>query len=112
MLAISETQLKKLSDHMRHQFEQRMISYLKNRHPDNIQNLSEEDITNVVKNRTKSAESYGIVYENDIRRFIEYFVINGTHPDDENENIESVLQCNNIDGTTKMDRIDDLELHM
>lgn len=98
--------------HLRGQFEQRIVKHLRKKFPVRTQALSDEKIQGVVQTGIKDAESHGIEYENDIRRFIEYLVIYGTQLSTRKETqwIANVLQQDELGGTVKMDRIDDLEL--
>ncbi len=112
MLSIRQEQMDILSDYMRDQFEQRMIKHLRLKFPERTKDLPDERIRIVVQNSTKKAESYGIEYEDDIRRFIEYFAIYGTRLDirEETQWIGDILRRRDLDGTAKMDLIDSSEL--
>ena len=112
MLKISDEQMQHFGTLLRGQFEQRIVKHLRKKFPARTQALSDEKIQGVVQTGIKDAESYGIEYENDIRRFIEYLVIYSTQQSTRKETqwIANVLQQDELDGTAKMDRIDDLEL--
>lgn len=112
MLVIRQEQMNVLSAYMRDRFEQRMVDYLRAKFPDRTQDLPDERIRVVVQNSTKKAESYGIEYEDDIQRFIEYLVIYGTRLDtrEETQWIGDILRRDDLTGTAKMDLIDSREL--
>lgn len=112
MLVIRREQMDVLSAYMRAQFEQRMVNHLRAKFPERTQDLPDERIRSVVQNSTKKAESYGIEYEDDIRRFIEYLVIYGVRLDTREETwwIGDVLRRNDLNGAAKMDLIDHREL--
>jgi len=96
---------------MRGQFESRMVGHIKNTFPDRIKNVSDEKIRTVIQESSKKAESFGIEYEDDIRRFIEYLVIYGTQLDIKEDIrwLGEILRREDLNGTEKMDMIDDLE---
>ena len=112
MLIIRKEQMEALRTSMSRRFEQRMLEHIKNIFPDRIKQVSDEKIRTVIQNSINKAESYSIVYEDDIRRFIEYLIIYGTQLDTKPETrwIGEILQRADLTGTAKMDRIDDYEL--
>lgn len=112
MLVIRQEQMDVLSAYMRAQFEQRMIQHLRAKFPERTQDLPDERIRLVVQNSMKKAQSYGVEYEDDIRRFIEYLVIYGTRLDTREETrwIGDILRRDDLNGTAKMDLIDSREL--
>ncbi len=112
MLTIRPEQMQAMGAHTRAQFEQRIIKYLRKKFPARTQDQSDQKIQFVVQAGIKDAESHGIEFENDIRRYIEYLVIYGTRLDERKQTqwIANVLQQAELDGTTKMDRIDEMEL--
>ena len=114
MLIIRKEQMDALGAHMRARFESRMIEHIRNNFPDRTNNVSNEDIRTVMQYGTKKAEYYGIEYEGDIRRFIEYLVIYGTQLDAKEETrwMVDILRRDDLDGTSKMDSIDNCELQL
>lgn len=114
MLTIRKEQMDVLSNYMRSRFEQRMVEHLREKFPDRTSDLADEKIRVVVQNSIKKAESYGIEYEDDIRRFIEYLVIYGTQLDvrEQTRWIGDILRRNDLDGAAKMDLIDIRELQV
>jgi hypothetical protein len=114
MLVIRQEQMDVLSVYMRAQFEQQMVKHLREKFPERTQDLPDERIRMVVQSSIKKAERYGIEYEDDIRRFIEYLVIYGTRLDtrEDTQWLGDVLRRNDLDGTAKMDLIDQRELQV
>ncbi len=112
MLSIRKEQMEVFNTYMRGQFEQRMVKHLRATFPNRTKDLPDDRIHTVVQNSIKKAESYGIEYEDDIRRFIEYLVIYGTRLDtrEETQWIGDILRRHDLDGTAKMDLIDSREL--
>jgi len=114
MLIIRDEQMDVLRAHMRRQYEQRIVKHLREKFPDRTKDLPDKRIRDAVQNSMKKAESYGLEYEDDIRRFIEYLVIYGTKFDTQEETrwIGDILQRNDLDGTAKMDMIDNCEIEV
>jgi len=112
MLVIRTEQVDVLSASMRIKFEQRVIEHLRAVFPDKTKHLPDEKIHSVVRDSIRKAESYGVEYEDDIRRFIEYMVIYGTQLDvrEQTQWVGDILRRSDLDGTAKMDLIDTREL--
>jgi hypothetical protein len=112
MLTIREEQMQALSGLVLEQYERRMVEHLRATFPDRTKNLQDDRIRAAVQSCVKNANDHGIVYEDDIRRFIEYVVIYGTALDARAETrwIGDILRRDDLDGTAKMDLIDSLEL--
>ncbi|CDH44861.1 hypothetical protein [Candidatus Contendibacter odensensis] len=112
MLSIRKEQMEVLSGYMREQFEWRMVKHLREKFPDRTKDLADDKIRVVVQSSMKKAEGYGIEYEDDIRRFLEYLVIYGTRLDvrEETQWIGDILRRNDLTGTAKMNLIDSREL--
>lgn len=112
MLRIRKEQMDVFRAYMRGQFEQRLVKHLREKFPDRTKDFPDESLRVVVQNSVKKAESYGIEYENDLRRFIEYWMIYGNQMDIQEETrwIGDTLRRHDLDGTAKMDLIDSREL--
>ena len=108
MLILRKEQMNVLRAYMSEQFEQRMTNHIRETFPDRIKDIPDERIRVVVQNSMKKAESFGIEYEDDIRRFIEFLIIYGIQLDvrQETQWIGDILRRNDLDGTAKMDLID------
>ncbi len=103
-----------LSAAMIRQFEQYMIGHLRENFPDQTQDVSDEKIRTVIQYGIKKAESFGIEYEYDIQRFMEYMVIYGRELDTKEDTrwLGDILRRDDLDGTAKMDEIDDYDLQL
>ncbi len=114
MLILRKEQIDALKAAMRRRFEIRMVEHIRQTFPDHTKNVSDEKIHYAVQEITRKAEGFGIEFEDDIRRFIEYIVIYGTQLDVKEETLwmANILRCDNLNGTTKMDMIDDYELQL
>lgn len=112
MLSIRKEQMEVLSAYMCEQFEWRMVKHLREVFPDRTKDLPDEKIRIVVQDSIRKAQSYGIEYEDDIRRFIEYLVIYGSRLDTREETrwIGDILRRDDLNGTAKMNLIDGREL--
>lgn len=114
MLSICKKQMEIFSNTMLKRFEYRLLEHLRERFPEQTKDLPDEKILFVVQTGMKKAETFGIIYEDDIRRFIEYLVIYGTRLDirEDFQWIGDILHRDDLNGTAKMDRIDTLELQV
>lgn len=114
MLSIRKEQMETLSAYMREQFEWRMVLHLREIFSERTKDLSDDRIRIVVQDGIRKAECYRIEYEDDIRRFIEYFVTYGTRLDvrEETQWIGDILRRDDLSGTTKMNLIDSRELEV
>jgi hypothetical protein len=112
MLTIRKEQMDVFSAYSCEQFEWRMIKHLREVFHDRTKDLPDEKIRIVIQDSIRKAESYGIEYEDDIRRFIEYLVIYGSRLDTREETrwIGDILRRDDLNGTAKMNLIDGREL--
>ncbi len=112
MLIIRKEQMDLFRAAMRKRFETRMVEHIRQTFPERTRDVSDERIYNAVQESMRKAESFGIELEDDIRRFIEYLVIYGTQLDIKEDIrwLGEILRREDLNGTEKMDMIDDLEL--
>jgi len=75
MFVISQRQLDAFSLSMRHQFETRMVDHLRSGFPDNTYQMDERTLSTLVVSGLVRAESYGIEFEWDLQRFLEYMMV-------------------------------------
>ncbi|MFW6161639.1 MAG: hypothetical protein ACODAJ_02665 [Planctomycetota bacterium] len=106
MLRIRREQMAALSEHMARQFEQRMVAHLRQRFPQQTQDLDEPALHAQVHEGIERAKGYGITQEDDVRRFLEYQALLGADFDTSRPWAASVLSDDSLAGTEKMDRID------
>lgn len=112
MLRIEPHQMALFRGEATRRFEERMTAHLRQRFPERTTSLPDERIVMAVREGRLRAESYEIVLEDDIRRFLEYFVTYGTQLDtaDDARWISDILRRADLSGTQKMDVIDSREL--
>jgi hypothetical protein len=100
------------SDYMRHQFEGRMTHHLRARFPDETRAFDEHSLHEVVIWGIRRAEGYGIDFEDDIRRYLEYMMVLSR---DFDTNLQTawagdILRRRDVDGARKMTEIDNVYL--
>jgi hypothetical protein len=84
-----------------------MIAHLKNTFPEKVGILDDEKIRQLVQSGMKRAESYDVIYENDIQPYLEYMVIYGPEFDSDPATAWAgdILRIENLHGSIKMQRI-------
>jgi sorbitol-specific phosphotransferase system component IIA len=114
MLIIREEQMSALSQAMLKQFEDRMVVHLSNNFPDETREISEVELRALIQEGIEQAEQYQITLEDDVRRYLEFMVMYG-HKFETNHDTAwagEILYSKELDGTAKMDLIDERELEM
>ena len=106
MLTIRAEQMRAFGEAMRRDFETRMVAYLRGKFKAQTARYSGEQLVAVVREGIASADPYGITIEKDVSRFIEYSVLYGADFHTRLGWVATVLQTRGINGTQKMDRID------
>lgn len=114
MLTITEEQISSLSQAPLKQFEQDMFIYLSENFPEDTKDKSKQELQTLIHNGIEQAEKYQIEFEDDIRRYLEFIVM---YAEDFDKNPDTAwahktLHSEKLDGTEKMDLIDELELEM
>ena len=91
-----------------------MVGHIRQAFPDRINDASDTLIVNFVRECSKKAERFGIEYEEDIRRFIEYSILYGVQFDTntQTEWLGNILRQSDLDGTTRMNMIDEMDLQL
>src|SRR5438067_2425975 len=112
MLQIRPQQMKTLSQRMLDDFVEEMVTHLIAIYPADTSKKTLDGLRAFVIGGISEAEEYGIIYQPDIRRFLEFITPRGS---DWEERVESswaltLLRDQHLSGTAKMDRIDDQEL--
>ena len=92
-------------------FVARMVKHLRGDFPAQCeaQQLQEEDLDSFVRQGMTDAKQYGVVYEDDIRLYIECRVLLSPKFDRDKKNYPwagEILRRDDIDGTAKMNEID------
>jgi hypothetical protein len=108
MLVIRDEQMEALRQYMLRSFQNRMVSHLRTDFPEETSEMSDEELQTLVQTGMDKAESYGIVYEDDIQRFLDYMLIHGPDfdQDDSHPEVQAILRDEEMDGEEKMDEID------
>jgi hypothetical protein len=114
MLKVRKEQMETFRMQMQARFVLRMVDYLRVTFPAQTKNLTDDHLRETVQQGERKAQDYGVVYEDDIRRFLGYVVVYGltldSHP--QTQWIADILHRHDIDGTVKMDFLDDYELRV
>ena len=113
-MTISKGQMDALGAYTRKQFEQRLAEYIQDKFPGKTKDSTIDEIMILVRKSIEKAEYYGIDHEDDIRRFIEYIMIYGSHMDTDEKSrwIGDILRQMDLGGALKMDLLDRRELQM
>ncbi|WP_069472304.1 hypothetical protein [Candidatus Marithrix sp. Canyon 246] len=114
MLTIREEQMDVFSQAMLKPFENSMVVHLNNNFPDETREISEGELRVLIQKGIKQAEQYQITLEDDVRRYLEFMVMYDQNFET-NPNTawaSEILHAKELDGTTKMDVIDERELEM
>ena len=114
MLIMTEEQMSNLSQVPIKQFEQDMFIYLTDNFPEDIKNKSKQELQTLIHNGIEQAEQYQIEYEDDVRRYLEFIVMYAEDFDKNHDTAwaHKILHSEELDGTEKMDLIDELELEI
>ena len=97
-----------LSEHMGRQFEDRMVKHLRATFPEQTLPFDDNGLRNLIVGGIKRAEGYGIVFEDDIQRYLEYMMVL-SQDFDTNPHTSwagDILRGGDTDGAQKMTRID------
>ena len=111
-LIIRKKQKEALSKYMLKEFEDRMVVHLKTTFPNQTKDMPEPDLRGMIQVGVDKAKGYDIAIEEDVQQYLEYMVSYGADFD-ANPKMSwagDILRTKNLDGTTKMDRIDEYEL--
>lgn len=114
MLVIRPEQVEVLSQYMLKQFENRMFIHLNKNFPDETQKMSKKELYALIQEGLKQAKQYEVTLENDIRRYLELMVMYGYHLETNPDmaRVSEILNIKQLDGTAKMDLIDERELEI
>lgn len=114
MLAIREEQFSAFNQTRLKQFEDRMFAYLNSNFSEYTREMSEKVLRMLIQDGINTSAGYHITLDYDIQRYLEFMVMYG-HDFDRLHEITllgKVLRDNTLDGTAKMDLIDEYELDM
>ncbi|MEZ5582695.1 MAG: hypothetical protein R3F37_07930 [Candidatus Competibacteraceae bacterium] len=112
MLIIRREQMDRLGQQMEKVFAKRMVTYLRDAYPERTQKVDDERLAEVVQHGIEKAQSHNVEYEDDIRRFLDYMMLYGPKMDSQSSTswIGNILRRADLDGTEKMDLLDECEL--
>ncbi|WP_418315617.1 hypothetical protein [Piscinibacter sakaiensis] len=114
MLSITATQMRQLGTSSRDRFIRSMAAHLRDKFGERASSVPDERLHEQIGLAIKHAKTFGIEYEDDLRRYLEYMAIYGA-PLEQSQKapwIGKILQDEALTGTRKMDLIGDYELHL
>ena len=106
MLVIRKEQMEAMEEYMLRSLKKRMVSHLRANYPEETAEMSDDELDLLVKSGIDKAESYDIIEDDDVRRFLEFMVINGENFDKEDPEAEDILTDDEMDSDEKMDELD------
>jgi len=114
MLTIRKEQMDAFSQAMLKQFENQMVIHLNSNFPNETKEISEGELRTFIQEGIEQAEQYQITLEDDVRRYLEFIVMYGQNFDTNPDTAWTceILHTKELDGTAKMDLIDERELEM
>ena len=114
MLKVRKEQVDAFRRQLHTRFVQRMVAYLRTTFPAQTKSLTDDHLRDTVQQGESKAQDYGIIYEDDIRHFLGYVVVYGLTLDSQPQTqwIADILHRQDIDGTVKLDFLDDYELRV
>src|SRR5712671_4670332 len=105
MLMIRKEQMRAFEENLLRQFEWQMVRYLRSSFAAQVGPMSDEELSFFIRRGITKSEQYGIANSGDISRYVGYMVTYG--PDfDTAPWAANILSTPRINGTQKMDRID------
>ena len=112
MLNISQAQMGQFGAYARERFVVGMVRHLRQKFPDRAAGVSDDTLRALVHSGIRQAEAHDVVFEDDIRRFLEYLVIYGSPLDERPQApwLGRILHRDDIDGAAKLDLIGEHEL--
>jgi hypothetical protein len=110
MLTIRAEQMKALGEARQRQFEAQMLRYIRGAWTGQVEGMTDREILGLIRQGIAESERYGVVNGGDVARYIGYMVAYGADFDRTQPWAAEVLNSGEMNGTQKMDRIDDYEL--
>jgi len=108
MLTIRKEQMDVLEKYMIDVFNNKMVSHLRHTYPEETSTIPDERLSAMVKSGSEKAESYGIVEDDDIQRFLGYMLMYGSDFDTDSAHpeVQKILRDARLDGEEKIDVIE------
>lgn len=109
MLVIRKEQMAVFEAHMREGFKRRMAGHLTAAFPGPAGAMTADEMGSVIEVGIERAAGYGITREGHVQRFLEYMFTHGPNFDTDPETswAGEVLKMTDVDGSVKMDWIDE-----
>lgn len=114
MLIIRNEQLDILKKYMLDQFEDRMLVHLRTNFPENTKKLDDSYLREMIQFGIDRSKKYDVIAENDIRQYLEYMIMYSPNFDQIPETTWAgeILKDNNLNGSEKMRKIDNVSLFL
>lgn len=111
MLRITQAQMDLMSASMHERFERAMAAHARATFPAQTAQASEAQLLDAIRFVVQQGQGYGILFQDDLRRFMELFFSHGPHflSDARFAPLLTALQREDVDGTQKMDEVDRVE---
>jgi hypothetical protein len=108
MLSISRVQMRQLGAVSRDRFIRRMAVHLRSKFKARAAAIPDDRLRAQIEQGMAEAKGHGVVYEDDIRRYLELLVIYGTPLDQQPQApwLADILHDQAFDGQRKLDLID------
>jgi hypothetical protein len=112
MLVIRKEQMDVLSNYQLELFVKRVVEHLTLSFPDKTGSLKQKELEDLIRKGVDSAEKYDIDDESDVERYLDYVIRFGASFDIDKETAwaSEILNNQEINGTEKMNQIDDYVL--
>ncbi len=116
MLMIRKEQTEAFREYMLKKFENLQVTHLNKYYPEDFQALGEEDVREAIRYGIKQANTYNILIENDVSRYINLMFSFGRNFDTDLDSgwaAEILNDESSLSGSVKMDRLyDEAEKHL
>lgn len=114
MLSISPQQMGQFETYSRRRYVQSMAWHLRSRFAQRAAGLSDDQLQALVETGMDEASRHGVVYKDDIRRYLEYLVIYGAPLDQRPQMpwLGRILNRTSLSGTEKLRLIGEHEMAM
>ena len=111
MLTITQAQMDLMSAAMHERFEKAMAAHARATFPAETAQASDAQLFHAIRFVVQQGQGYGIVFQDDLRRFMELFFSHGPHflSQARFAPLLAALQLDDVDGTQKMDEVDRIE---
>jgi len=105
MLILRKKQMEALSEYMISQFEDRMLTHLRQAFPQATAKFAEDEFSSIIPAGIEKAKTYGVVLESDVKTFLEYVALYGLGFDSNQEpnEVSGVLRDKSLNSSEKMD---------